>query len=140
VKRCGRVLVLLSVMTGAGACASVAGSEATAVYPPRQLQPQCGERYVWLPFERTIVLTIPVNSCWSEWLALPPAATGVEFRADGVLDVQVSGPDGISIHEGVSPVGPVPQPAAATSDGRDRVEVTRVHAAQCSSLPGKGPP
>ena len=101
----------MSVMAGAAACASITSSEVTAaaVYPPRQLRPECGERYVWLPFERIIVLAIPATSCWSDWLALPPAATRVDFRADGVLDVQVSGPKGdISVHEAVIPVARIP--------------------------------
>ena len=101
-------LVGLSILTSA--CGAITSNEAAvAVYPPRQVRAECGERYVWLPFERTVIVTMSVGGCWSDWLAVPPAATRAEFRSDGVLDVQVVAASGeVSVHEAVSPVARIP--------------------------------
>ena len=93
------------------ACATMGGAAAPslALYPPRELDAACGDRYKWLPFERLIIIAVPPTACWSDWLAVPRNASGVDFRPDGVLDIQVAGATGeISLQEAAVPFARVP--------------------------------
>jgi hypothetical protein len=83
---------LLVISAGFG-CAS-GGGDIAVLQTPRVITLACGEQYVWIPFERTAVLEVLPNDCWSDWAAIPHQAKATHFHADGVLDAQLTFPDG----------------------------------------------
>src|SRR5215471_1328930 len=79
-------------------CASLgAGGDITVLQTPRVITLACGEEYIWIPFERTVVLEVLPTDCWSDWAAIPDQAKGTNFHADGILDAQLTFPDGKTV-------------------------------------------
>ena len=80
-----------------------------ALYPTREIDAECSDRYVWLPYERMVIVAVPPTGCWSHWFAVPRNASSVEFRPDGVLDIQAASATGeISLQEAALPFARFP--------------------------------
>jgi hypothetical protein len=114
------------------ACASMGGSEVTIPTTRSTVTLKCGDQYVWVPFEQTVLLEVPASDCWTDWATIPQQARGVSFRPEGVLDVQFAFPDGkTASFSDIAPTRRLPDSERATGvryrnrQGRPvRVEVT----------------
>ena len=124
-----RVTVACLIGCLSPACAALGGDAApsAALYPPREIDAECSDRYVWLPYERLIIVAVPPTACWSHWLAVPRNASSVEFRPDGVLDIQAASATGeISLKEAALPFARLPfldRPAAVRYRNRQSTPV-----------------